>query len=146
VPFILIIVLYTRIMKSLKAGRLIDETSHQNINMRNRQQNQIVMKAFISIVTAFFLCWTPLCVYVVLRMAFPSLSTKDIRKSRLYIALFYYVFPSLTAAVNPIILFVSSSRFSRALREIFGCVKCKLSCFSGRVSPQGETTELQVVK
>jgi len=146
VPFILIIVLYSKIMKTLSAGRLLDETSQQSINKRNSQQNQTVMKVFISIVTAFFLCWTPLCVYLVLRMVFPSFFTKDIRKLRLYVALFFYVFPSLTTAVNPIILFVSSSRFSSALREIFGCVKCKLSCFSGRVSPQLETSELQVVQ
>lgn len=146
VPFILIIVLYSKIMKTLSAGRLLDETSQQSINKRNSQQNQTVMKVFISIVTAFFLCWTPLCVYLVLRMVFPSFFTKDIRKLRLYVALFFYVFPSLTTAVNPIILFVSSSRFSSALREIFGCVKCKLSCLSGRVSPQLETTELQVVQ
>ena len=146
VPFILIIVLYFKIMKSLTGGRLIDETYQQSISARNRQQNQIVMKVFISIVTAFFLCWTPLCGYLVLRMVFPSFFTKDIRKLRLYVGLFFYVFPSLSTAVNPIILFVSSSRFSNALREIFGCVKCKLSFFSGRVSPQRETIELQVVQ
>ena len=145
-PFILIIVLYSRIMKSLTGGRLVDETSQQRISMRNTQQNQTVMKVFASIVTAFFLCWTPLCVYLVLRMVFPSFFTKDIRKLRLYVGLFFYVFPSLSTAVNPIILFVSSSRFNSALREIFGCVKCKLSCFSGKVSPESEITELQVVQ
>lgn len=146
VPFILIIVLYSRIMKALKGGRLVDETSQQSMSRRNNQQNQTVMKVFISIMTAFFLCWTPLCVYLVFRMVFSSFFTKDIRKLRLYVGLFFYVFPSLSTAVNPIILFVSSSRFNGALREIFGCVKCKLSCFSGKVSPQSEITELQVVQ
>ena len=146
VPFILIIVLYSRIMKTLKPGRLAEETSQQSISMRNKQQNQTVMKVFISIVTAFFLCWTPLCVYLVLRMVFPSFFTKDIRRLKLYVGLFFYVFPSLSTAVNPMILFVSSSRFSSALREMFGCVKCKLSCFSGKVSPQREIIELHVIQ
>ena len=135
VPLILIIVLYRRIMKSITRVRPVDELHQENISARNRQQNQIVMKVFISIVTAFFLCWTPLCVYVVFRMAFPSFFTNDIRKLRLFVGLFFYFFPSLSSAVNPIILFVFSSRFSNALGEIFGCVKCKLSCFIGRVSP-----------
>ena len=146
VPLIVIIVLYSRIMKSLTRVRPVDETYQQNISARNRQQNKIVMKVFISIVTAFFLCWTPLCVYLVLRMVFPSFFVKDIRKLKLYIGLFFYVFPSLSTAVNPVILFVSSSRFSNALREIFGCLKCKLSCFSGRVSPQREIIDIQVVQ
>ena len=136
VPLILIIVLYRKIMKSITRVRPVDELHQENISARNRQQNQIVMKVFISIVTAFFLCWTPLCVYVVFRMAFPSFFTNDIRKLRLFVGLFFYFFPSLSTAVNPIILFVFSSRFSNALGEIFGCVKCKLSCFTGRVSPR----------
>ena len=146
VPFTLIIVLYRRIMKSITRVRPVDETYLENICARDRQQNQIIMKVFISIVTAFFLCWTPLCVYLVLKMAFPSFFAKDIRRLRLYVGLFFYVFPSLSTAVNPVILFVSSSRFSNALREIFGFLKCKFSCFSGRVSPQREMINLQVVQ
>lgn len=145
VPLILIIVLYSRIMKSLTRVRPVDDTYQGNFLARNRQQNRIVMKVFISIVTAFFLCWTPLCVYLVLKMAFPSFFTKDIPKLRLFVGLFFYVFPSLSTAVNPVILFASSSRFSNALRESFGCLRCKLSCFSGRVSPQREIINLQVV-
>lgn len=146
VPFVLIIVLYFKIMKSLTGGRIVDETSQQSNSARNRQQNQMVMKVFISIVTAFFLCWTPLCAYLVLRMVFPSFFTKDIRKLRLYVGLFFYVFPSLSTAVNPMILFVSSSRFSNALREIFGCVKYKFSRLTARVSPQREIILPQVVQ
>ena len=146
VPLILIIVLYCRIMKSMTRVSPVDETYQENITARNRQQNQIVMKVFISIVTAFFLCWTPLCVYLVLRMAFPSFFTKDLHKLRLYVGLFFYVFPSLSTAVNPIILFVSSSRFSNALRDIFGCVKCKPSCYSGRVAPERGIINPQVVQ
>ena len=145
VPLILIIVLYRRIMKSLTRVRPVDDTYQGNILARNRQQNRFVMKVFISIVTAFFLCWTPLCVYLVLKMAFPSFFTKDIPKLRLFVGLFFYVFPSLSTAVNPVILFVSSSRFSNALRESFGCLRCKLSCFRGKVSPQREIINLQVV-
>lgn len=138
VPLVLIIALYRRIMKSITQIRPVDELYQENISARNRQQNQIVMKVFISLVTAFFLCWTPLCMYLVFRTAFPSFFTSDIRKLRVFVGLFFYFFPSLSTAVNPIILFVFSSRFSNALREIFGCVKCKLSCFSGTVSQRNK--------
>lgn len=144
IPFILITVLYSRIMKCLKQRRPMDQTREHSIRIQNRQQNQIVMKVFISIVTAFFLCWTPLCVYIVLKVVFPSLFAKD--TCLLFLGLFYYVFPSFSTAVNPIILFVSSSRFSNLLKEMFMSLLCKLSCSSGRVSAQRQIIELQVVR
>ena len=72
VPLILIIILYSRIMKCLKRIRPVGEIRQSN-RIRNRQQNRILMKAFIFIVIVFFLCWTPLCVYIMLKMFFPFL-------------------------------------------------------------------------
>ena len=139
IPLILISVLYSKIMKCLTRTRPVDETRRQSIRMRNRQQNRIVMKVFLSIVTAFFLCYTPLPVYVLLKMVIPSLFAKD--TCLLLLGLSYYVLPSLSTAVNPVILFVSSSRFSKPLKEMFRCLICKVSCRSGRVSPQREVIE-----
>ncbi|XP_078353587.1 QRFP-like peptide receptor [Oculina patagonica] len=144
IPLILITMLYCKIMKCLTRTRPVDETRRHSIRTRNRQQNKIVMKVFISIVTAFFLCWTPLCAYILLKMVFPSLFAKD--KCMLFLGLSYYVFPSLSTAINPVILFVSSSRFSNSLKEMFGCLICKLSCRSNSVSPQREIVELQVAQ
>ena len=147
IPLTLIIVLYCRIMRCLKRTRPVDETRQHSIALRHRQQNRMVMKVFISIVIAFFLCWTPLCVYLVLKMVFPSLFTKD--TCMLLLGLSYYVLPSLSTAINPVILFVSSSRFSNPLKEMFSCLICqKLSCrsHSRRVSPQREIIELQMVQ
>ncbi|KAL9972292.1 hypothetical protein ACROYT_G018575, partial [Oculina patagonica] len=109
-PLILITVLYAKIMKCLTRARPVDEARQHSTRIQNRQQNQIVMKVFISIVIAFFLCWTPLCVYIMLKIVFPSLFSED--TCMLFLGLFYYVFPSLSTTVNPVILFVSSSRFS----------------------------------
>ena len=64
-PLISIIVLYSRIMKKLRQVRP-GEREQENTRTRNLRQNRIVMKVFIWIVSAFFICWTPLCVYVVL--------------------------------------------------------------------------------
>lgn len=110
-PLISIILLYCRIMKCLARSRptCTAAESHENMRIRNRQQNMIVMKVFISIVTVYFLCWTPLCVFILLIMVFPSLYSKD--SCLLFAGLFFYVFPSLRTAINP---------------GIFFCVKYKL--------------------
>lgn len=144
IPFILITVLYSKIMKCLKQRRPMDQTRQNTIRIQNRQQNQTVMKVFISIVVAFFLCWTPLCVYIALVVVFPSLFAKD--ACRLFLGLSYYVFPSLSAAVNPVILFVSSSRFSNLLKEMLTSILCKLCCRSGRISAQRQIIDLQVIQ
>lgn len=144
IPFILITVLYSKIMKCLKQRRPMDQNRQSSIRIQNRQQNQIVMKVFISIVAAFFLCWTPLCVYIVLLVVLPSLFAKD--GCKLFLGLFYYLFPSLSAAINPMILFVSSSRFSNLLKEMLTSLLGKLCCRSGRVSAQGQIINLQVVQ
>ena len=132
--FILITVLYSKIMKCLKQRIPMDQTRQDTIRTQNRQQNQTVMKVFISIVAAFFLCWTPLCIYIALVVVFPSLFAKD--TCQLFLGLFYYVFPSLSAAINPLILFVSSSRFSNLLKEMLTSFLRKLCCRSGRISAQ----------
>lgn len=91
----------------------------------------VVMKVFISIVIVFFLCWTPLCVFILLIMVFPSLYAKD--SCLIFAGLFFYVFPTLHTAINPIILFVSSTNFYKALKEMLTfnrftwkfCCKCR---------------------
>ena len=141
VPLITIIVLYTRIMKCLRHSRPAVWEAQESTTFRNRQQNMTVMKVFISIVIVFFLCWTPLCVYVLLKMFFLPVYTKD---SCLRIAgFFFYIFPSLGTAINPVILFVSSTNFSKALKEMLNRFKCKSSCCKCRhASPQLDVIEL----
>lgn len=138
VPLISIIILYSRIMKCLKRSRPTADEAQENTRIRNRQQNMTVMKVFISIVIVFFLCWTPLCVFLLLKTAFPSLYSKD--SCLLFAGLFFYVFPSLRTAINPIILFVSSTNFYKAAKAIFICFQWK---WCVRVSPQIEVIELK---
>ena len=145
VPLISIIVLYSRIMKSLRQTRPGGE-GQENVRIRNLHQNKNIMKVFLWIVSAFFICWTPLCLYIVLKKIFPvSLFTKD--PCRLFVGLFFYVFPTLSTVFNPVILFVASSRFFKALNEMFSCFTCELSrcCKGGRVSPQHDVVEMQLM-
>ena len=113
-----------------------EEEEHKRIRMRNMQQNKTVMKMFVWIVSAFFICWTPLCVQIVLQKLFTSSRfTKD--SCMIFVSLFFYIFPSLNTIVNPIILFAYSSRFSSALRNLFACFTCGpcLCCKDRRIVP-----------
>ena len=145
VPLFSIIVLYSRIMKSLRQTTPGGE-EQENVRTRKRYQNRIVMKVFIWIVSAFFICWTPLCVYIVLRKIVPtSHFAKD--PCMVFVGLFFYVFPTLSTVINPIILFASSTRFSGALQETVGCfIRCKRCRYfkAKRVSPQNDVVRMQV--
>ena len=106
VPLFSIIVLYSRIMKSLKQTTPGDE-EQENIRTRKLHQNRIGMKVFIWIVSAFFICWTPHCVYILLRKIIPtSHFAKD--PCMIFVGLFFYVLSTLSTVVNPTILFMSS--------------------------------------
>ena len=135
-PLITIIALYVMIIRALKKTPNLLK-GHENA--KRRKQNHRIVKILISIVFVFFICWTPLCVYVILKNLHPSLFLKD---NCLFLAGFsYYVFPSLSTAVNPVILFVFSTNYNQALRTVclalFRTCKCaprvtQLSCL-GRI-------------
>lgn len=95
---------------------------------KRRKQNHRIVKILISIVFAFFICWTPLCVYLILKKLHPSLFLKD---NCLFLAGFcYYVFPSLSTAVNPVILFVFGTNYNQALRTLCPALFCTCKCAS----------------
>ena len=122
VPIVVTIVLYSRIVKSLNQSRqtLEGEQPDQQRLRRIHQHNHVVMKTFLLIVSAFFICWTPLCVYIVLRKTF-SASLFPTNSCQVYVVMLFYLFPSLSTVANPVILFLSSSRFSAAFKEMFNC-------------------------
>ena len=128
-PLITIVVLYSLIMIKLKKS-----TKNSNIQTRPQdiversQQNRKILKILITIVIAFFFCWTPLSVYFFLRIFCPDLFVLD---SCLLITGFtFYVFPSLSTAVNPLILFSFSTNYKQALRSLSSEVSslCKCRC------------------
>ena len=119
-PFITIIILYSAILRSLKKRSKPGELLQGQGDAKRHQQNQKIMKILISIVVAFFICWTPLSVYLFLKKLYPSLFIKD--RCLLLVGLTFYVFPSFSTAVNPIILFVFSTNFKRALKNLWSSV------------------------
>ena len=116
-PLITIIVLYLRIIRSLR-GRLQpqDGPRASNLQKNRSKRNNNVMKIFKSIVIGYFVTYSFLCVYFVLKITFPELSYKD--SCKLILGFTYFVLPSLSTAINPVILFVFSSNFRQALRML----------------------------
>ncbi|KAJ7385074.1 Galanin receptor type 1 [Desmophyllum pertusum] len=116
-PLITMIILYSLSVKTLrKRSVTIGDRMQSQLNNKRQKQNQNIVKILISIVAGFFICWTPLCVYLALKMFHPALVARD--NCMIFIGLFFYVFPSLSTAINPIILFLFSSNYRQALKSL----------------------------
>lgn len=83
-------------------------------------------------VAGFFICWTPLIVYLALKMFHPELFPKDV--CLVFVGALFYVLPSLSTAINPVILLLLSSNYRRALNDLILCkvLKGRLSYLSRR--------------
>ena len=115
-PLFAMTVLYTRIVRTVKNRPNAADKTQDHLANKRQQQNQRITKILISIVVAFFICWTPLCIYLALKMFHPALFARD--KCKVMVALFFYLFPSLSTAINPIILFLFSTNYRQALKDL----------------------------
>ena len=137
VPLILIITLYSVITRTLKKrprpGNLIK--SHQS--EKRRKQHQKILKILVAIVLAFFVCWTPLSVYLFLKKFYPTLFVKD--TCLLLVGLTFYICPSLSTAINPVILFVFSTNYNQALKTLCSPIWSHFKCGSKTQGREGIT-------
>ena len=129
IPLLTVIVLYSLITRTLKRtprpGNLIKGADE---NTKRRKQNQKVIKILVAIVSAFFVCWTPLCIYLFLKKFYPGVFAKD--TCLLLVGFTFYVCPSLSTAINPVILFVFSSNYNKALKNICSPILSRFRCGS----------------
>ena len=121
-PLITIVILYSRIMRALRQ-RPNPECSAGSCTaeQKRRKQSQNIMRIFKSIVIAYCVCLVPFMVYMILKITFPELFTKD--KCKWILGFLYFVFPSFSTAINPVILFSFSSNFRLTLQAF-----CSSSC------------------
>ena len=131
-PLIAIVILYSRILRVLKKRPNQEHGTRRSYSEeKRRKQNQNIMKIFKSIVVAYFVCFLLFCVYLILKITFPGIFIKD--KCRWILGFAYFVFPTLSTAVNPVILFLFSSNFRVALQTLFPFTPVKLRpCCIGR--------------
>ena len=119
VPLVLIIVLYSRIVKYLQRRKEKPggEIRGEGSNRLRIRQNQNILKIFGSIVLGFFACWTPLYIYMFLKSLYPSVVEKDTCLLLKLVGILYYIFPMLSTAINPFILITFSSSFRTAVKS-----------------------------
>ena len=132
-PLIAIVILYSRIIQALRkkfnAGPLSGNTNSEG---KRCKQLQHIMKIFKSIVIAYSACFSPFCVYLILKMTFPEIFIKD--KCKWILGFSYFVLPLLSTAMNPVILFFFSSNFRHALQTFWPFRRTNFccSCFKRR--------------
>ena len=135
-PLIAMSILYTRIVKTVRNRPNTADKTQDELGNKRQSQKQKVTKILISIVAAFFICWTPLCIYLSLKTFHPEFFDKD--KCLVMVALFFYLFPSFSTAINPFILFLFSTNYRQALKNlslrICHFFKCRLLFTSRRIS------------
>ena len=150
VPRIVIVILYSRIMQTLRK-KIYPGPLFGSINLEGKRNKEMqnIMKIFKSIVIAYTACFFLLCVYLILKMFFPEILTKD--KCKWILGFSYFVFPLLSTAIIPIILFLFSSNFRHALQTLwpfrlknFCCSFCKKRKQEDPVR-QDEQVELQIL-
>ena len=113
-PLITIVILYSRIMRAIRQRPNPECSAKSSIaKQKRRKQSQNIMRIFKSIVIAYCVCLVPFMVYMILKITFPELFTKD--KCKWILGFSYFVFPSLSTAINPVIVFSFSSNFRLTL-------------------------------
>ena len=131
IPLIVIIILNTRIMKSLARTNSAIQGNVDSSTTR-RKQNQQIMKVIISITSAFFICWT-LFYFSRFFTDFIQNVFKKRYMQEMFVIVCNYSFALVSTAFSPVILFTFSTNYRQALKN---CVclaidKC-CSCFTGQ--------------
>ena len=132
IPVIGIIILYSCIKRALSRPKLTTYNSEQN----RTNQSKNIMKIFKSIVIAYFISYSFYAVYLFLKITSPGLFVKD--RCKLIYGFAFYVLPSFSPTINPVILFTFSSNFRQALTQLcpFSFRICRSCCKVKQVSPR----------
>ena len=142
-PLVAIVIIYSRIMRALRATK--PELTDHSRQKRN-EQNQNLMKVFKSIVVAYVLCIYSLGVYGILIVTAPDFDIAD--KYKLIRNFSYFVLPSVSTAINPVILFAFSTNFRLALKKLslFSPGKCCTCCYVSRQQEMPHVSSPELVK
>ena len=117
IPMILLVAVYSIILIKLKKQAHPGEQS-ANAEEQRKKRNRNVLKMAIAIVLAFFLCWIPS--YTILLIKQFSAPKSFIRSSCSFQVCytFSYYLAFANCAINPTILFISSSNYRQGLKRL----------------------------
>ena len=118
IPFVVLAILYSIILIKLKKQAHPGEQSANAEEQRTRR-NRKVLKMTVAIVVAFFICWIPFSIHLVIFYLVPT-ETLDFCT----FLVSYYVALLMTyanCAINPIICLTFNSNYRQALRRLVNC-------------------------
>ena len=118
IPVLLLVILYSIIVIKLKTQAHPGEQSANSQQQRNRR-NRNVLQMSIAIVTVFVLCWLPYSISSLI-MWYQDTFT--------HLSCSFWIYNEVTidighayCAINPIICFMFSSNYRKALRRLIKC-------------------------
>ena len=94
-PLVVILVVHSISFKHPKRRAVFQISSNEgNTHARRSKENQNILKIFRSVTSGFFMCWTPLHIYLVLKSSYPTIFSDD--KCLLFAGLSYDIFPLIS--------------------------------------------------
>ena len=116
IPMILLVAVYSIILIKLKKHVHPGEQS-ANAEEQRTKRNRNVLKMAIAIVLAFFLCWLPAyTIVLIIQFLEPTSSIRSSCSFRAF-SIFTYFLALAKCAINPTILFISSSNYRQGLKR-----------------------------
>ena len=117
IPMILLVAVYSIILIKLKKHVHPGEQS-ANAEEQRTKSNRNVLKMAIAIVLAFFLCWLPAyTIVLIIQFLEPTSSIRSSCSFRAF-SIFTYFLAFANCAINPTILFISSSNYRQGLKRL----------------------------
>ena len=118
IPVLLLVILYSTIVIKLKTKAHPGEQSANSQQQRNKR-NRNVLQMSIAIVTVFVLCWLPYSINILIieyqdPFTYFSCSFWIYYKVTIYMTCAY-------CAINPVICFMFSSNYRKALKRLIKC-------------------------
>ena len=117
IPMILLVAIYSIILIKLKKQAHPGEQS-ANAEEQRKKRNRNVLKMAIAIVLAFFLCWIPsYTLGLINQISAPKSSIRSSCSFQVCYT-FTYFLAFAYCAINPTILFISSSNYRQGLKRL----------------------------
>ena len=118
IPVLLLVILYSIIVIKLKTQVHPGEQSANSQQQRDRR-NRNVLQMSIATVTVFVLCWLPFSINALI-IEYQDTSTLSSCSFWIYDAVTIYM-ANAYCAINPIICFMFSSNYRKALKRLIKC-------------------------
>ena len=139
IPMFLIILLYSLIVRKLRNQTIPGIRSNEAQEQRNRR-NRSVFKMSVAVVIAFFICWSPFAVNVLLGVYDVVLFPPEYRFISIYLV-------HLNSAMNFFIYYAFNASYRQSFKRSLSCFVCSSGISSAccKMTRKSEVYELSAV-